>query len=119
MVTDFVLPAASGGEEVPPVWVDRAGAKVGITETYTRNSKGSLGLVVEEVTVQDENGQRMAKGARAMPDGSLIADGPPTTFSDSGRDHVAFLQGTLMRDTTYFLNSAPLGDRDVVQVLSI
>ena len=108
--------AASGGEEVPAVWVDRAGAKVGITETYTRNSKASLGVVVEEVTVQDENGSRMSRGQRVTPDGSMVADGPPTTFSDSGRDRVAFLQGTLMRDTTYFLNSAPLGARDVFQV---
>ena len=48
------------------------------------------------------------------PDGSVVADGPPTTFSDSGRDRVAFLQGTLMRDTTYFLNSAPLGAQGCV-----
>ena len=46
------------------MWVDRAGAKVGITETYTRNSKASLGLVVEEVTVQDENGSRLSSGQR-------------------------------------------------------
>ena len=38
-----------GGEEVPPVWVDRAGAKIALQETYSRNSKGSLGLVLERV----------------------------------------------------------------------
>ena len=37
------------GGEVPPVWVDRAGAKIAIQETYSRNSKGSLGLVLERV----------------------------------------------------------------------
>jgi hypothetical protein len=36
-----------GGEEVPAVWVDRTGIKVGITEEYSRNSKGTLALVAQ------------------------------------------------------------------------
>ena len=40
-------PAGPGGEEVPAVWVDRTGAKVGVTEQYSRNSKGTLALVAQ------------------------------------------------------------------------
>jgi len=36
------------------VWVDRAGAKIALQETYSRNSKGSLGLVLERVRSQAE-----------------------------------------------------------------
>ena len=32
------------------MWVDRAGAKIALQETYSRNSKGSLGLVIERVS---------------------------------------------------------------------
>lgn len=32
---------------MPAVWVDRTGVKVGITEQYSRNSKGSLALVAQ------------------------------------------------------------------------
>lgn len=39
--------AGPGGEEVPAVWVDRTGAKIGITEHYSRQSKGSLALVAQ------------------------------------------------------------------------
>ncbi len=34
------------------MWVDRAGAKIALQETYSRNSKGSLGLVLERVRSQ-------------------------------------------------------------------
>lgn len=42
-----VFTPGPGGEEVPAVWVDRTGAKVGVTEQYSRNSKGSLALVAQ------------------------------------------------------------------------
>jgi hypothetical protein len=32
---------------VPAVWVDRTGAKVGVTEQYSRSSKGTLALVAQ------------------------------------------------------------------------
>lgn len=41
------LHAGPGGEEVPAVWVDRTGMKVGITEQYSRQSKGTLALVAQ------------------------------------------------------------------------
>ena len=34
------------------MWVDRAGAKIALQETYSRNSKGSLGLVLERVRLK-------------------------------------------------------------------
>ncbi len=37
------------GEDVPPVFIDRAGAKVGLIEQHSRNSKASLNMVVEQV----------------------------------------------------------------------
>lgn len=45
----YLSRAGPGGEEVPPVFVDRGGVKVALQETYSRNSKGSLGLVLERV----------------------------------------------------------------------
>jgi hypothetical protein len=32
---------------VPAIWVDRMGAKVGVTEQYSRSSKGSLALLAQ------------------------------------------------------------------------
>ena len=46
----------------------------------------------------------------------MAAEGPPTTLSDKGVDKVAFLQGNLARDATYFLNGTPVGARDLFQV---
>ena len=45
-----VFTPGPGGEEVPAVWVDRMGAKVGITEQYSRASKGTLSLVAQQIT---------------------------------------------------------------------
>lgn len=46
----------------------------------------------------------------------LAADGPPTTLSPTGVDRVAFLQGNLTRDATYFVNGSPVGARDIFVV---
>jgi hypothetical protein len=43
------LCAGPGGEEVPPVFIDRSGLKASLQEQYTRNSKGTLSLVLEQV----------------------------------------------------------------------
>lgn len=42
--------AGSDGSEVPSIFIDRVGAKLGIEETYSRNSKGSLSLVLQRVS---------------------------------------------------------------------
>ena len=41
--------AGPNGEDVPPIFIDRAGAKVGLIEQHSRNSKASLNLVLEQV----------------------------------------------------------------------
>ena len=45
-----IMPSAGpGGEEVPPVLIDRSGVKLAVQEQYSRNSKGTFGLVLEQV----------------------------------------------------------------------
>lgn len=116
-----VFTPGPSGEEVPPVWVDRTGAKVAISEQYSRGSRGSLGLVAQEVVTRDESGAPCARGIRATPFGQYIADGPPTTLSGTGRDRMVYAQGSLVRDTTYMVNGQQVGARDVytVRVYSI
>jgi len=41
--------AGPGGEEVPPIFVDRAGAKVALLQQQSRNSRSSVGAVLEQV----------------------------------------------------------------------
>jgi len=41
--------AGPGGEEVPPIFVDRAGAKVALLQQQSRNSRSSIGAVLEQV----------------------------------------------------------------------
>ncbi|KAK2079279.1 hypothetical protein QBZ16_002970 [Prototheca wickerhamii] len=94
------------GEEVPPVWVDRAGAKVALTQQFSRNSRGSLGLVAQEVTARDET---------ARP-GAVVPDGPPCTLGASGTDRLLYAQAALVRDTTYLSRhdgATTLGSRDI------
>lgn len=109
-------PVFTGGplsDEVPGVWVDRAGVKAAFTEAYSRQSKFSYGAVLEEVSTRDEQGGVCAQGAKALPNGQLDTDGPPTTHSGTGTDRVLFGQANLTRDTTYFLNGVLVGARDI------
>ena len=69
-----------------------------------------------QVTTRDESGQMTAHGVKQLPSGMLAPDGPPTTLGPSGRDWVAFLQGNVTRDATYFVNGTPVGARDIFQV---
>ncbi|KAL2501814.1 Protein TOC75-3 [Forsythia ovata] len=75
-------PVFTGGPEidVPPIWVDRAGIKAKITEDFTKQSKFSYGLVMEEITTRDENGQISRNGQKMMSSGNNSANGPPTTL---------------------------------------
>ena len=106
---------SNGGTEVPPVWVDRAGVKVGLSESYNRNSKGSLSVVMESVSCRDDSGAPCTAGQRTGYDGQPQS-GPPTTLSDSGNDKLVFLQGDLVRDATYFKHGVLLGARDILTV---
>ena len=40
--------AGPSGEDMPPIFIDRAGAKIGLVEQHSRNSKASLSLVLEQ-----------------------------------------------------------------------
>lgn len=112
-------PVFTGGplsDEVPGVWVDRAGAKASLTETHGRQSKLTYGLVLQEVSTRDESGAVCAAGAKALPNGTLDAHGPPTTHSGTGTDRLLFGQANLTRDTTFFLNGVLVGARDIFTV---
>ncbi|CAL9094133.1 unnamed protein product, partial [Musa acuminata var. zebrina] len=110
-----VFTSGPGADEVPPVWIDRAGFKANVTENYTRQSKFTYGLVMEEITPRDETSSICTHGARALPSGGLSMDGPPTTLSGIGVDRMAFAQANVTRDNTKFLNGAIVGERDVFQ----
>ncbi|KAL1222089.1 Protein TOC75-3 [Cardamine amara subsp. amara] len=111
-----VFTGGPGVEEVPPIWVDRAGLKANITENFTRQSKFTYGLVMEEITTRDESSHIAANGQRLLPSGGISADGPPTTLSGTGIDRMAFLQANITRDNTKFVNGAVVGERNVFQV---
>ncbi|XP_028757137.1 LOW QUALITY PROTEIN: protein TOC75-3, chloroplastic-like [Neltuma alba] len=111
-----VFTGGPGVDEVPPIWVDRAGVKANITENFTRQSKFTYGLVMEEITTRDESSHICANGQRVLPSGGISADGPPTTLSGTGVDRMAFLQANITRDNTKFVNGTIVGDRNVFQV---
>ncbi|URE42214.1 Surface antigen [Musa troglodytarum] len=111
-----VFTGGPGVDEVPPVWIDRVGFKANITESFTRQSKFTYGLVMEEITTRDETTSVCTHGARVLPSGGLSMDGPPTTLSGTGTDRMAFVQANITRDNTKFLNGAIIGERDVFQL---
>ncbi|CAA2969642.1 TOC75-3, chloroplastic [Olea europaea subsp. europaea] len=111
-----VFTGGPGIDEVPPIWVDRAGVKANITENFTRQSKFTYGLVMEEITTRDESSHISANGQRVLPNGGVSADGPPTTLSGTGVDRMAFLQANITRDNTKFVNGAIVGERNVFQL---
>ncbi|GLT77341.1 hypothetical protein SLA2020_489390 [Shorea laevis] len=111
-----VFTGGPGVDEVPPIWVDRAGIKANVTENFSRQSKFTYGLVMEEITTRDESSHISAHGQRVLPSGGISADGPPTTLSGTGVDRMAFLQANITRDNTKFVNGAIVGERTVFQV---
>ncbi|CAN4098807.1 unnamed protein product [Withania somnifera] len=111
-----VFTGGPGVDEVPPIWVDRAGLKANITENFTRQSKFTYGLVMEEITTRDESSHISARGQRVLPSGGISADGPPTTLSETGVDRMTFLQANITRDNTKFINGTIVGERNVFQV---
>jgi|TARA_Y100001954_G_scaffold238182_1_gene304611 IAP75 family protein translocase len=112
-------PVFTGGpllQDVPGVWVDRAGLKTAVCQNFSRQSKCSMGVVFEEVTTRDDSGTVCVSGAKQLPNGAVSLDGPRTTLSESGTDRVVFLQGNATRDTTKFINGTQIGARDIYQV---
>lgn len=88
-------------------------------QNFTRQSKFTYGLVIEEVTTRDESSHISATGQRVLPNGGISADGPPTTLSGTGIDRLAFLQANITRDNTKYVNGTIVGQRNVFQVRSI
>ncbi|KAL6180566.1 hypothetical protein ACLB2K_047227 [Fragaria x ananassa] len=111
-----VFTGGPGADEVPPIWVDRAGMKANITENFNRQSKFTYGLVMEEITTRDERSHICSNGQRVLPSGGVSEDGPPTTLSGTGIDRVAFVQSNITRDNTKFVNGTIVGERNVFQV---
>ena len=85
-------------------------------QSFTRQSKFTYGFVVEEIKTHDEDNNICTHGSRVLPSGALSMDGPPTTFSGTGVDRMAFLQANITRDNTEFVNGATIGDRYIFQV---
>ncbi|CAK9187872.1 unnamed protein product [Ilex paraguariensis] len=111
-----VFTGGPGVDEVPPIWVDRAGMKANLTENFTRQSKFTYGFVMEEITTRDESSHIAANGQRVLPSGGISADGPPTTLSGTGIDRMVFAQANITRDNTKFVNGAIVGERNVFQL---
>ena len=111
-----VFTPGSGDEEVPVIYVTRTGARIGLHESHSRNSKANYSFVAQNVQSHDESGALCTNGSRRLPNGTFKADGPPTTLSDTGSDSLGFMQFSLVRDTTYFQGGSPIGSRDQVQV---
>lgn len=113
-----VSPAFAGGptmDEVPGVWIDRSGAKASLTENFTRQSKCTTGLVIQEITARDESGGLCTNGSKQLPTGEVSSDGPPTTWSTTGTDRVVSGQANITRDNTTFVNGTIVGARDILQ----
>ncbi|XXG75258.1 hypothetical protein AAC387_Pa07g3804 [Persea americana] len=111
-----VFTGGPGVDEVPAIWVDRVGFKANITEAFTRQSKFTYGIVMEEITTRDETSSICTNGSRALPSGGLSMDGPPTTLSGTGIDRMAFAQANITRDNTKFVNGTIVGERNVFQL---
>ncbi|OVA17813.1 Bacterial surface antigen (D15) [Macleaya cordata] len=111
-----VFTGGPGVDEVPPIWVDRAGVKANITENFTRQSKFTYGLVMEKITTRDESSHISSYGQRQLPSGGISADGPPTTLSGTGVDQLVFAQANITRDNTKFVNGVTVGQRNVFQL---
>ncbi|KAG8386071.1 hypothetical protein BUALT_Bualt03G0110800 [Buddleja alternifolia] len=111
-----VFRGGPGVDDQSSIWVDRGGIKATITEDYTRQSKFSYGIVMEDIRTHDEAGQIASRGHRVLANGEVREGGPPTTLSGTGIDRMPFLQANLTRDTTKFVNGAIVGARDIFQV---
>lgn len=92
---------------------------LGAMQNFTRQSKFTYGLVMEEITTRDESSHICSNGQRVLPSGGISADGPPTTLSGTGIDRMAFLQANITRDNTRFVNGTVVGDRNMFQVTTL
>lgn len=114
-----VFTSSSGADSVTPVWVERAGAKVGLARHLSRHSNSNLSVVAQQIKTRDDTNSLVTAGTVGGKRGEAERagpPGPPTTLSGSGIDRTVTLQGSAVRDTTFTVNGAPIGSRDVGEV---
>lgn len=116
--TRKLSPTFTGGplsEDVPSIWIDRAGLKATLSQNFTRQSRSSSSVVLEEITSRDDSGAVCVHGSKQLANGVMSVDGPKTTHSDFGTDRMLQIQSNNVRDTTKFVNGTQVGSRDIIQ----
>lgn len=84
--TRKISPVFTGPEgEVPPVFVDRFGAKGWTSYAGGDDNKVDHALILQSVGTTDESGQPVTQGSKSSR-GALADSGPPTTLSPDGKD---------------------------------
>ncbi|KAJ9504829.1 hypothetical protein QJQ45_005429 [Haematococcus lacustris] len=101
--------------EVPPVFVDRLGAKAWTSHMSGQDHSVEHALILQQVTTVDEQGQTVAKGTKVSR-GYFADNGPPTTLSGNGKDLSLSYQHFSTYDTVQFVNGNQLGTRMLFQL---
>lgn len=106
----------AGGEgEVPPIFVDRFGAKAWSTYLGGNDTVVEQALMLQRITTTDENGAPTTKGTKVSR-GYYADNGPQTTLSETGRDVSASYQAYCAIDSVQFVNGNQLGQRMAFQM---
>ncbi|KAI8470930.1 MAG: 75 kDa chloroplast membrane translocon [Monoraphidium minutum] len=128
--------------DVPPVFVDRFGAKAWTShvggqdnkvehalllqqiqtvdengQPVSKDNKVEHALLLQQVQTVDENGQPVSKGTKVAR-GYYADNGPPTTLSGNGRDVSLSYQGFAALDDVQFVNGNQLGRRLLLQFVN-
>jgi hypothetical protein len=118
--TRKMSPIFTGGTEgeVPPVFVDRFGAKAWTSHVGGQDNKVEHALILQRVSTVDENGQLVTKGTKQQRAGygGMSGNGPSTTLSGTGSDTSLSYQGFAALDNVQFVNGNQLGRRILFQV---
>lgn len=93
------------------MWVERAGVKMGLAKNLLRHSSSQFAAVAQQVKTRDDTNALVTHGTAGGK--YEHQQGPPTTLSGSGIDRTVTLQGNIVRDTTFHVNGALVGSRDV------
>ena len=107
-----IVATGSQGHEVSPVWVERAGVKTGLAKNLLRHSSSQFAAVAQQIKTRDDTNALVTHGTAGKHD---TQQGPPTTLSGTGVDRTVTLQGNVVRDTTFHVNGALVGSRDIAQ----
>ena len=94
--------------------VERAGVKAGLAKSLLRHSSSQFAAVAQQIKTRDDTNALVTHGTAGGK--YETAQGPPTTLSGTGVDRTITLQGNVVRDTTFHVNRALVGSRDVATV---